>query len=54
MLILRNQNRLLVGLLLLVILLLAGAATAWYRYQTLPSKPPAGAVLVYAARAAGA
>lgn len=47
MLILRNQNRMLIGALLLVVLLLAGAAAAWYRFDLERSLPPAGALLVW-------
>lgn len=46
MLILRNQNRILLGLALLMLLLLAGATAAWYRLEYEWEKPPAGALLV--------
>lgn len=54
MLILRNQNRILVGLALLVVLLLAGAATAWYWLQYEGEEAPVGARLVWLQRRAGA
>ncbi|MFZ5823687.1 MAG: hypothetical protein ACOY94_05055 [Bacillota bacterium] len=54
MLILRNQNRILIGLLLLIVLFLAGAAAAWYRFQAERDGPPAGARLVGVRGPAGA
>lgn len=47
MLILRNQNRNLVGLALLIVLLLAGAASAWYWLVYEEERPPVGARLVW-------
>lgn len=46
MLILRNQQRNIVGLALLVVLLLAGATTAWYWLVHEENPVPAGARLV--------
>jgi hypothetical protein len=46
MLILRNQNRILLGLLLLFLLLLVGAATTWYLHEQAPKPAPPGSRLV--------
>lgn len=54
MLILRNQNRILLGLVLLLVLFLAGAATARYWLEYEQEAPPAGARLVWAQHPAGA
>lgn len=54
MLVLRNQNRILLGVLLLLLLLLVGGAAAWVRLEVERQEPPIGALLVRERSPAGA